>query len=217
MTARHNSGCRTENILIMAKAPIPGRVKTRLCPPFTPIQAAELALAALGDTLATVRHTSAARRVLVLDGPAGDWVPPDIEVVRQSGGGLDERIANGLAAVSGPTIVVGMDTPQLTVGHLTVCWDDHDAWFGPALDGGFWALGLRVPDPALVRGVKMSTSSTGAAQLDRLLGADLRVGLLPTLRDIDTAECAAAVAQAAPHTQFAAEHARMTGQECRVG
>jgi glycosyltransferase A (GT-A) superfamily protein (DUF2064 family) len=210
------------NILVMAKAPVPGQVKTRLCARFTPAQAARLAEAALRDTLDTVVRTPAARRVLVLDGSPGAWLPDGVEVLPQSDGGLDERIAAALAAVAGPTVVIGMDTPQLTVNQLRFDWNRHDAWLGPAADGGWWALGLREPDPALVRAVPMSTARTGAVQLDRLHAAGLRVGMLPTLRDVDTPACAAAVAAAAHGTRFAALHAALTGsavraQVCGVG
>jgi hypothetical protein len=97
-----------------------------------------------------------------------------------------------------------MDTPQLTPSLLIVDWEVADAWFGPAADGGFWALGLRVPDPALVRGVPMSTADTGARQRARLLAAGLRVADLPVLRDVDTAADAVAVARQAPGSRFAA-------------
>lgn len=181
-------------LLVMAKSPVPGQVKTRLCPPFTPTEAAALAEVALHDTLELVRAAPAARRVLALEGPPGPWLPAGIEVVPQRGDGLDERIAHALAAVSGPTMLVGMDTPQLTLRHLTVEFHNRDAWFGPATDGGFWGLGLREPDPALVLGVPMSREDTGRIQLARLHAAGLRVGLLPTLRDVDTAEDAVRVA-----------------------
>lgn len=85
-------------------------------------------------------------------------------------------------------------TPEL----LTVDFADCDAYFGPAEDGGFWALGLATPDPELLRGVPMSTPDTGAVQRDRLTAAGLRVRDLPALRDVDTAADAEAVAAAAP-------------------
>ncbi|MGW3139704.1 TIGR04282 family arsenosugar biosynthesis glycosyltransferase [Streptomyces sp. NPDC001139] len=194
-------------LLVIAKEPRPGRVKTRLTPPFTPEEAAGLAEAALADTLDVVARTPARRRVLVLEGEPGPWLPPGFEVVRQCAGGLDERLAAAFARCDGPALLVGMDTPQVTPALLTVDFDGCDAYFGPAADGGFWALGLAEPDPGLLRGVPMSTPFTGAAQRARLTG--LRVRDLPELRDVDTADDAKTVARAAPDGRFAATHARL--------
>ncbi|MFF4750965.1 TIGR04282 family arsenosugar biosynthesis glycosyltransferase [Streptomyces sp. NPDC002514] len=196
-------------LLVIAKEPRPGRVKTRLTPPFTPRQAAELAEAALADTLAAVADAPAARRVLVLDGSPGPWLPPGFDVVPQCGGGLDERLADAFAGCGGPALLIGMDTPQVTPALLTVDFAGCDAFFGPAEDGGFWALGLAVPDPELLRGVPMSTAETGAVQRARLVAAGLRVRDLPRLRDVDTAADARAVAAAAPRGRFAARLARL--------
>ena len=191
-------------LLVIAKQPVPGRVKTRLVPPCTHEQAAALAEAALADTLHTVATVPARRRVLVLDGSPGPWLPPGFDVVPQCGGPLDERLAAAFAAVRGPALLIGMDTPQVTPALLAVDWQAADAVFGPADDGGFWALGLRVPDPALLRGIPMSTPGTGAAQRARLVAAGLRVTDLPRLRDVDTAADALAVARQAPRSRFAA-------------
>ena len=191
-------------LLVIAKQPVPGRVKTRLVPPCTYEQAAGLAEAALADTLHTAAMLPARRRILVLDGQPGPWLPPGFEIVPQCGGPLDERLARAFAAARGPTLLIGMDTPQVTPDLLTVDWEAADAYFGPAADGGFWALGLRVPVPALLRGVPMSTPSTGAVQRARLLAAGLRVADLPQLRDVDTAADAVAVAREAPRSRFAA-------------
>ncbi|MFD5350327.1 DUF2064 domain-containing protein, partial [Streptomyces anulatus] len=179
-------------MLVIAKEPVAGRVKTRLCPPFSPAEAAELAAAALADTLETVLALPARRRVLVLDGRPGPWVPPGFEVVPQSAGGLDERLAAAFGGCTGPALLVGMDTPQITAPLLAPAlapgaWDGVGAWFGPAEDGGFWALGLADPDPALLRGVPMSVPETGAVQRHRLVEAGLAVRDLPVLVDVDTA------------------------------
>lgn len=192
-------------LLVVAKQPRPGRVKTRLTPPCTPGQAAALAEAALADTLHAVLAAPARRRVLVLDGEPGAWLPPGFDIVPQCDGGLDERLAGAFAVADGPALLIGMDTPQVTPGLLTVDWEAADAWFGPAADGGFWALGLRVPDPALVRGVPMSVASTAAVQRARLQAAGLRVADLPRLRDVDTAADAVAVAGQAPRSRFTAQ------------
>jgi glycosyltransferase A (GT-A) superfamily protein (DUF2064 family) len=197
-------------LLVIAKEPLPGRVKTRLTPPFTPSEAAELALAALEDTLRAVAATSARRRVLVLDGEPGSWLPPGFDVVTQCPGSLDERLADAFARCAGPTLLIGMDTPQVTPDLLDVDFAGCEAYFGPAQDGGFWALGLAEPDPALLRGVPMSTPMTGAVQRERLVAAGLRVRDLPRLRDVDTAADADAVAALAPHGSFAKRLARCT-------
>ncbi|MET8324852.1 DUF2064 domain-containing protein [Streptomyces sp. NPDC005181] len=216
---RGGAPCPT-TLLVIAKEPLPGLVKTRLTPPFTPVEAAQLAEAALSDTLRTMLSLPARRRVLVLDGRPGPWLPPGIEVVAQSTGRLDERLAAAFGGCAGPALLIGMDTPQITAAHLTPAlspdaWDGCDAWFGPADDGGFWALGLAAPDPDLVRGVPMSVPETGALQRRRLVDAGLTVRDLPPLRDVDTAADAVHVAAAAPHGQFAATLARLTGAAAR--
>ncbi|WP_299538681.1 DUF2064 domain-containing protein [uncultured Streptomyces sp.] len=207
-------------LLVIAKEPLPGRVKTRLTPPFTPEEAAELAAASLADTLLTVLTLPARRRAVVLAGRPGPWLPRGVEVVEQGTGGLDERLAAAFDGCRGPTLLIGMDTPQVSAAHLApalapTAWDDHDAWFGAAEDGGFWALGLAVPDPALLRGVPMSVPETGAVQRARLTDAGLRVGELPVLRDVDDAGDAAEAAVKAPHGRFAATLARLSGAAAR--
>ncbi|MER5884140.1 TIGR04282 family arsenosugar biosynthesis glycosyltransferase [Streptomyces sp. NPDC001941] len=198
-------------LLVIAKEPVPGRVKTRLTPPFSPEEAARLACASLTDTLHAVRATPARRRVLVLDGRPGPWLPDGFDVVPQCPGGLDERLAAALSHCTGPALLIGMDTPQVTPELLAAGLDfaDCDARFGAADDGGFWALGLAAPDPELVRGVPMSTATTGAVQRRRLTSAGLTVRDLPALRDVDTAEDARAVAALAPDSRFATEHAAL--------
>ncbi|WP_408648903.1 TIGR04282 family arsenosugar biosynthesis glycosyltransferase [Streptomyces poriticola] len=195
-------------LLVIAKEPLPGRVKTRLTPPFTPEEAAALAEAALADTLAAVAGAPARRRVLVLEGTPGPWLPPGFDVVPQCPGGLDERLAAAFAGCDGPALLIGMDTPQVTPELLTVDFTDCDAYFGPAEDGGFWALGLAEPDPARVRGVPMSVPHTGAVQRARLAG--LRVRDLPRLRDVDTAADARLVAAQTPDGRFAGRLAGIT-------
>ncbi|MFJ9062090.1 DUF2064 domain-containing protein [Streptomyces sp. NPDC102409] len=201
-------------LLVIAKEPVPGRVKTRLTPPFGPEEAAALAAAALEDTLRTVLTLPALRRVLVLEGSPGPWLPDGFDVVPQSAGTLDRRIAEAFGGCTGPAVLIGMDTPQITEPHLAPAlapdaWDDCDAWFGPAEDGGFWALGMAAPDPALVQGVPMSLPYTGGLQRARLADAGLTVRDLAELRDVDTADDALRVAAEAPGGRFAAALSRL--------
>lgn len=201
-------------IAVLAKAPIPGRVKTRLCPPLIPQQAAALATAALSDTLAAVAAAPCERRVLVLDGEPGSWLVPGFDVVPQSVGDLGARLAGAFGALGGPTLVVGMDTPQLDPSMLehalaTLDRDDTDAVLGPAFDGGYWAIGLTTPHRRAFDRVPMSTDATGRRQLAQLHAIGLRVQLLPTMRDVDEYADAQAVASIAPRTAFATELARI--------
>ncbi|MFE9401214.1 DUF2064 domain-containing protein [Streptomyces sp. NPDC006530] len=193
-------------LIVLAKAPVPGRVKTRLTPAYTPQEAARIAEASLADTLDVALAVPARRRVLVLDGAPGPWLPPGIEVLAQCEGGLDERIAAAFAACAGPALLIGMDTPQVSPALLAPALADPrpgEAWFGPAEDGGFWALGLTEPDPALLLGVPMSVPETGRVQRQRLHDAGLVVRELAWLRDVDTAQDALLVAAEAPNGRFA--------------
>jgi glycosyltransferase A (GT-A) superfamily protein (DUF2064 family) len=194
-------------LLVIAKEPVPGRVKTRLCPPCTPEQAAAVARAALDQTLATVDSIPAARRVLVLRGtyhPPTGW-----SVVGQRGHELGDRLAHAFVDAGGgqPTLLVGMDTPQLTpslVATVAAGLAQADAAIGPALDGGWWALALREPAHALVlRPVPMSTSDTYGHTVGALQALGLRVVRGPMLRDVDTAADAWEVARLVPESSFA--------------
>ncbi len=190
-------------LIVIAKAPVPGKSKTRLCPPCTPEQAARLAEAALADTLEAVAATAAVRRVLALDGVPGAWLPEGFEVIVQRGDGLDQRLAAAFEDTGGPALLIGMDTPQVTPSLLTHAIDEllspgTDAVLGPADDGGWWAMGLRVPDGRAVEGVPMSTGHTGRAQLRRLEELGRRVKMLPALRDIDRFTDAVDVAERLP-------------------
>ena len=200
------------HILVMAKAPVPGRVKTRLCPPCSPAEAAALAEAALADTLDAVTACGAARRILALDGEPGPWLPAGFEVVAQASGGFDERLGAAWATAGGPGVQIGMDTPQVTAGLLDealAALDTAAAALGHATDGGWWAIGLRRPDPGVFRGLPMSTDRTGAAQHDRLRALGMDVAALPALADLDTVDDLPAVVGAAPGTRTAALAARL--------
>ena len=196
------------NLIIIAKETIPGRVKTRLHPPLSLEQAAELAAAAIQDTFAAVADLPATRRILAFD---GNLFPPrsePYEIVPQVSGDLDARLGAIFDECEGPTVLIGMDTPQVSASDLAPVFDvwpeGVDAWFGPASDGGFWALALREPGGDLIRGVPMSRDDTGALQLRRLHQAGLRVGFLPELTDVDTIANAREVADLAPGSSFAA-------------
>ena len=205
-------------LIVLAKSPVPGRVKTRLCPPATPRQAAELAAAALADTLVAARQVRAARVVVALDGAPNATLDAALNgttVIAQHGGSLGERIAAAHTDVAqlvpgACTVQIGMDTPQCDPAILGRCLDalchprGPDAMLGPAADGGWWALALRDPRHAdLIRHVPTSRADTGARTRAVLEGAGLQVAGLPELTDVDTIIDARAVARACPGSRFA--------------
>ncbi len=209
----------------MAKAPTPGEVKTRLCPPLTHDQAATLAQAALLDTLEAVAASGARRRVLAIDGAPGPWVPPEFDVIGQRTGAFGSRLAGAVddawSLVPIPVLVVGMDTPQLQGSDLDgaagvlLGGEPHgnrtSGVLGPAVDGGYWAIGTHRPVPGMFDGVPMSTDRTGVAQLSRLRALGVPCTVLGTMRDVDEFNDALAVAELAPATRFAATLRSMLG------
>jgi uncharacterized protein len=215
----------TVALVVIAKAPAPGRSKTRLCPPCTPDQAADLAEAALRDTIAAISETPARRRIVALDGEPDGWLRPGFEVHAQRGDGLAARLGDAVLAAGGPALVVGMDTPQVSAALLEMAArrlaePGIDAVLGPAYDGGYWAIGLRRPDASAFSGVPMSRSDTCAAQRRRLDSLGLRTALLPPLRDVDTIDDAAVVARTYPDTRFATAFmalAPLLGPRIRLG
>ena len=195
----------TVALAVMAKAPESGRVKTRLCPPCTPRQAAQLADAALRDVVSAMLATPVGRRVVALDGPRPGWLPASVEVLAQRGAGLDERLAAAFADI-GPALIIAADAPQVRPDDLLAglrALRSYDAVLGPALDGGYWAIGLRRVHPRAVRGVPMSSPLTLDAQRTRLAALGLRWSELRALRDVDAFTDALAVAEECPRSRFA--------------
>lgn len=193
-------------LVVLAKECLPGRVKTRLHPPLSLVDAARLAAVSLDATLEAARLVPADRHVLCFDGrpPAS---ADGFDVLPQVPGPLDVRLAACFDALEGRSLLIGMDTPQVDPRVLRSVLEDGsdaDAWFGPADDGGFWALGLDEPRGDLLRGVPMSRADTGALQRRRLEAAGLRVRTLPVLTDVDTVDAALDVAALLPGSRFSA-------------
>jgi glycosyltransferase A (GT-A) superfamily protein (DUF2064 family) len=202
-------------LLVVAKAPVPGLAKTRLCPPATPEEAADIAAAALLDTLDAVFAvpdttpvvaftgdvTKAARRTEIVAALYRTIVIP------QRGDDFADRLANAHEDVArlGPVLQIGMDTPQVTPQLLIGAINrlhDLDAVLGHAADGGWWALGLRNPlEAQALRKVPMSRDDTG--DLTRQALRHLRIGHLPVLSDVDTMSDAVQVASTMTSGRFA--------------
>ena len=208
-------------LIIIAKECIPGRVKTRLHPPLSLEQAASLASASLADTFRAVSALDASRRVLLFDGNLLPLGSEPYDVIDQVSGSLDSRLGAIFDECEGPTVLIGMDTPQLEAAMLAPLFDDWpgdvDAFLGLAVDGGFWTIAMAKPDGSLIRAVPMSKDNTGQLQLERLVAAGLRVRMLPELLDVDTVNDARSVAGLAPHTEFARTFASFDVTSCQPG
>lgn len=200
-------------LVILAKAPVPGKVKTRLCPPLTPLQASRVAAAAIADTVAAGLGSAARRCTVALDGSPGEWLPSGTAVISQGPGTLGARIEHALADAwqqdPVPVLLVGMDTPQVTAALLdrvagVLLADPHRAVLGPAEDGGFWVIGVPRPLRGLFDGVPMSSARTFLHQGRRLDDLGQRWTVVPGLRDVDDVDDAESVADLAPGTRFAA-------------
>ena len=191
-------------ILVVAKAPVPGFAKTRLAAKIGDVAAADLAAAALLDTLDAVTAANVTARVVAVTGDLNRAARSEelhellsgYTVVEQRGGTFGERLAaahhDSGAVFPGPLVQIGMDTPQVTGPLLTAAAkaltdDGVDAVYGPACDGGWWALGLTHPTLArFLSTVTMSEPDTGARTLDALRAVCPVVVELPTLADFDT-------------------------------
>jgi len=208
-------------LLVVAKAPVPGLAKTRLAAAVGAQAAADIAAAALLDTLDVVRQMRYPS-VVALTGELRESVRrhqleralDGLVVIGQRGNGLGERLANAHAdaarvAATAAVVQVGMDTPQLSAALLQAAVDSLDAGdaaLGPASDGGWWCLAVRTAELAgCLAKVPMSRADTGRATADALVAAGARtITTLPELRDVDTLPDALEVARAIPGSPFAA-------------
>ncbi|MCZ4500703.1 MAG: cofC 2 [Marmoricola sp.] len=206
--------------LVIAKAPVAGEAKTRLGAVIGMEAAADLAAAALLDTLAACAQAFPGACHLALTGDLVDasrgaeirdalsgWT-----VFDQVGTTFAERLAHAhgvlASAGTGPVVQIGMDTPQVTPAMLRASTEaldlGSDAVLGPAADGGWWVLALSDSSRARVlAGVPMSSPDTYAATVQALTASGLAVASVGTLRDVDTVADAALVAADAPDSRFA--------------
>jgi glycosyltransferase A (GT-A) superfamily protein (DUF2064 family) len=205
-------------LLVVAKAPEPGRAKTRLAATVGDRVAADIAAAALLDTLDAVAAAPAASRVVALTGDldaaaAAAQIRQRLEsftVIEQRGDDFADRLANAhLDAAAGfPVLQIGMDTPQVTADLLAGCARSllgAPAVLGPAVDGGWWVLGVQ--DPAMaecLRAVPMSQPDTGEITWKALHDNGIDVIVVDRLADFDIADDVAAVREACgPASHFA--------------
>jgi hypothetical protein len=185
-------------LAVMAKAPRAGLVKTRLCPPLSPDEAAELAGAFLLDAVDLVRSVAAARPAMVyapLEARAFfHALAPDFTLVAQRGDDLGARLSHAfedLLADGAPgAIVIGSDVPTLPSAVLEAALErlaGADLVLGPSEDGGYYLIGLREPRASLFADMAWSTEDVFEETMCRAGALGLDVGLLPAWFDVDTA------------------------------
>jgi rSAM/selenodomain-associated transferase 1 len=188
-------------VLVFAKAPDPGTVKTRLAPALGNGGAAVLAARFALRTLETANRAAVGPVVLMC---APDPAQPFFEVCRrrcgvelepQGTGDLGERMHRAFAtylATAAGAIVVGTDTPDLSAADLVdaadTLRDGIDAVIGPAGDGGYWLLGLRRPAAALFRSMPWSTGDVLRLTRERVAALGWRMHALAERADIDRPE-----------------------------
>jgi len=194
----------TPAILVMAKPPRPQTVKTRLHPLLGPLRCAELQSALIRHTIAlATTHTPRVYLAYAPDvGGNATAVPAGVRSLLQRGEDLGQRLAAAVTDAftdgAGPLLVIGTDAPTLTGDHLTAAFttlEGHDVALGPALDGGYYLIGLRAPHISLFALGPDVWSTARVLAATRALASNegLSVGLLPRLRDLDTPEDAAAL------------------------
>ncbi|MCZ3388646.1 MAG: DUF2064 domain-containing protein [Actinomycetia bacterium] len=212
-------------VLVVAKAPVPGLAKTRLCPPLTYEAAADVAAASLLDTLHVASESVGLDRSRVVVSMTGDLscaarrddVMTALEgchVVDQRGSSFGERLAGahqdaGALGTGSPVVQIGMDTPHVTADLLSAAAAQlsgpTSAVIGEAVDGGWWLLALADPSAAAVLArVPMSRSDTARLTREALQSIDITVTDTSRLSDVDTWGDAVAVSAEYPNLGFAA-------------
>ncbi len=196
-TARPNSSA----LIVFAKAPIEGYVKTRLCPPLTPDEAASLHGSLVLDLLERCQALKGCDRML-----AGSPTPDhpffgamktrfNIPICEQVGDDLGARMSHAFQSALGTSyqsaVIIGTDIPGITAQLISTALkalEDHDVVLGPTEDGGYYLIGLRSPTPKLFENIAWSTDAVFAQTQEKANAMGLSVKVLPMLRDLDTIE-----------------------------
>jgi len=188
-------------LIIFAKAPVPGQVKTRLCPPLTPDEAASLHGSVVLDMLERSRGAASMDRFLACS-PSSDHVffkileeRHGVLLITQTGDDLGARMARTMADAFAwgyrRVLIIGTDLPTLpgsTFGDAVKLLAAHDLVLGPTLDGGYYLIGLRKPAPELFAGIPWSTNRVLTLTQEKAASLGLSTASLPVRRDIDTVD-----------------------------
>ena len=185
-------------LIIFAKSPIPGKVKTRLTPHITPTKAAELYEAFIADTISTALKLKCERITVAyspgyaektfqrLCGQSVDYLP-------QKGHNLGERMKNAFKHSFDKgfkrTVIIGTDSPTLPLSYIREAFDvltEVPVTIGPTFDGGYYLIGLSAQEDALFDNIEWSTSNVFGQTLARIKTASKQLSILPPWYDVDT-------------------------------
>lgn len=185
-------------LVIMARAPVPGQVKTRLGPHLTPVQSAELYSAFLQDTVELVASLSTYTPFLAFTPPEAETffrqsVPPSVSLLRQGDGDLGQKLYGVFLELDqrgySPIVVVGSDHPTMQPGHLEAAMErlrHCQVCLGPSHDGGYYLIGARAVHRCLFEDIPWSTPQVLQSTIARAKAAGLSLGLLDICPDVDT-------------------------------
>ena len=190
-----------EAIVLMAKAPVPGLVKTRLCPPLAPADAARLYACMLRDAGEEISSVASVARYLFLDPPVAvnamrDAPFSSFERFPQRGKNLGEKMRDAASTAFGlgamRVVIVGADCPSLSAGTVRRAFrelrEGAEAVFGPSADGGYYLVGLACPDERLFRDIAWSTPAVLPGTVARCRALSIPFSFLRPGRDVDTVE-----------------------------
>jgi rSAM/selenodomain-associated transferase 1 len=183
-------------LLVVAKQPVPGQTKTRLCPPLTHAQAADLYECFLRDTLDTMRTVMKVKAIIgYLPDDAQEYfrqLAPDMELIGQLGETLGERLDHLLKVTLNngfqQAVIMDSDSPTLPASYLIQAFDqlaEADVVLGPTRDGGYYLIGAKRPQSQLVRQVQMSTPHVLSDTLKLAKAIGTTIALLPIWYDVD--------------------------------
>lgn len=186
-------------IMVFVKAPVPGKVKTRLCPPLSPTQAATLYAAFVKDTLAAARSAARSHAEVFYDSSAEfpdlrwlDHASPLLFFPQQGddlGTRLDQAFRSAFSRGVQKAVTIGSDTPHIEPTAIEGAFsllDQADVVLGPAADGGYYLIGLKEPHDCLFQGISWSTADVLRQTLDRAKQRGLKTATLPISFDVDT-------------------------------
>ena len=183
-------------LVVFLKAPRAGTVKTRLAETLgadAACAAYRQLVGALLTNLAPLPRVELCFTPVDASAEIEPWVRPGWSTCPQTGGDLGERLHSAFAehfiSDAQHVIIIGSDCPDVTALDIEDAWlalEGHDVVLGPALDGGYWLIGLRAPQPGLFTAMPWSTDRVFGETMRRAREADLRVALLRELSDVDT-------------------------------